>query len=541
MFAAEKATPELMAFMVRHTSGFVCAPLTEEDADRLELPPMYVTNQDRRGTAYTVTVDAREGITTGISAAERAHTVRLLADPATGPADLARPGHVVPLRARAGGVLRRPGPHRGGHRPRPAGRPAPGRRAVRAGQRRRHDDAAAGPEPVRRRARAGARSPSPTSSRTGCAPSGRSSGPPRPASRPSSAMFRAVGYRALATGAEHIALVYGDIGDGEERARAGPLRVPDRATCSGRCAATAGPSCRPPCAASPRRGAASCSTSADTRGAASASCTSCRRTSCRTRDATRSTPTWSWVCRPTPATTAPARRSWSTWASARCGCSPTTRPSGPGWRGTGWRSIGREPLPVRAASGERALPAHQARPDGSPARRAGPGRGRAGVMAGDGQPDLSTVDAGGLSLGIVATRWHGDLVDHMVERAQAAAKACGVDDVVVVRVAGSVELPVLAQALARRRDAVVALGVVVRGATAHFDYVCQAVTEGLTRVALDAGKAGRARRADGQRPRSGARPGRPGRLGRGQGLVGHGCRPRAPPSPCVAARDARRV
>jgi 6,7-dimethyl-8-ribityllumazine synthase len=109
-------------------------------------------------------------------------------------------------------------------------------------------------------------------------------------------------------------------------------------------------------------------------------------------------------------------------------------------------------------------------------------------MAGDGQPDLSTVDAAGLSLGIVASRWHGPLVDHMVERAQAAAKACGVDDVAVVRVAGSVELPVLAQALARRRDAVVALGVVVRGATAHFDYVCQAVTEGLTRVALDAGK-----------------------------------------------------
>jgi 6,7-dimethyl-8-ribityllumazine synthase len=109
-------------------------------------------------------------------------------------------------------------------------------------------------------------------------------------------------------------------------------------------------------------------------------------------------------------------------------------------------------------------------------------------MSGDGQPDLSTVDAGGLSLGIVASRWHGALVDHMVERAQAAAKACGIDDVVVLRVAGSVELPVVAQALARRCDAVVALGVVVRGATAHFDYVCQAVTEGLTRVALDSGK-----------------------------------------------------
>jgi 3,4-dihydroxy 2-butanone 4-phosphate synthase/GTP cyclohydrolase II len=83
--------------------------LTGSDADRLDLPPMYHTNQDRRGTAYAVTVDAREGVTTGISAADRAHTIRLLADPATSSADLARPGHVVPLRARKGGVLRRPG------------------------------------------------------------------------------------------------------------------------------------------------------------------------------------------------------------------------------------------------------------------------------------------------------------------------------------------------------------------------------------------------------------------------------------------------
>src|SRR2546430_17471035 len=68
IFAAERATPELMAFMVRHTSGFICAPLTEADADRLELPPMYHTNQDRRGTAYTVTGHARAGGSTGISA-----------------------------------------------------------------------------------------------------------------------------------------------------------------------------------------------------------------------------------------------------------------------------------------------------------------------------------------------------------------------------------------------------------------------------------------------------------------------------------------
>ncbi|GIH17313.1 bifunctional 3,4-dihydroxy-2-butanone-4-phosphate synthase/GTP cyclohydrolase II [Rugosimonospora africana] len=109
IFAAELATPELLAFMVRYTSGFVCAPLLESDADRLELPPMYRVNQDPRGTAYTVTVDARDGVSTGISAADRARTIRLLADPSTNAVQLSRPGHVVPLRAKAGGVLRRPG------------------------------------------------------------------------------------------------------------------------------------------------------------------------------------------------------------------------------------------------------------------------------------------------------------------------------------------------------------------------------------------------------------------------------------------------
>ena len=109
IFAAQLATPELVAFMVRYTSGYICVPITEANADRLDLPPMFRVNQDRRGTAYTVTVDAREGISTGISASDRAYTIRLLADPATTSADLSRPGHIVPLRARDGGVLRRPG------------------------------------------------------------------------------------------------------------------------------------------------------------------------------------------------------------------------------------------------------------------------------------------------------------------------------------------------------------------------------------------------------------------------------------------------
>jgi 6,7-dimethyl-8-ribityllumazine synthase len=101
---------------------------------------------------------------------------------------------------------------------------------------------------------------------------------------------------------------------------------------------------------------------------------------------------------------------------------------------------------------------------------------------------VTAVDAAGLTVGVVAARWHAELTDHMLDCALAAATACGVQDVRVARVAGSVELPVVAQALARECDVVVALGVVVRGSTAHFEYVCQSVTDGLTRVALDAGK-----------------------------------------------------
>jgi 3,4-dihydroxy 2-butanone 4-phosphate synthase / GTP cyclohydrolase II len=109
IFAAQTATPELVSFMVRHTSGYICVGLTEGECDRLDLPPMHHTNSDSFRTAFTVTVDAKAGITTGISAADRARTIAMLADPTTEPGDLVRPGHVLPLRAREGGVLRRPG------------------------------------------------------------------------------------------------------------------------------------------------------------------------------------------------------------------------------------------------------------------------------------------------------------------------------------------------------------------------------------------------------------------------------------------------
>ncbi|HXR42843.1 MAG TPA: bifunctional 3,4-dihydroxy-2-butanone-4-phosphate synthase/GTP cyclohydrolase II [Acidothermaceae bacterium] len=107
--AASKATPQLIAFMVRYTSGVICVPMEGRTLDRLGLPPMTIRNEDRKQTAYTVSVDARSGITTGISAADRAHTVKTLADSATEPYELTRPGHVFPLRAVDGGVLRRTG------------------------------------------------------------------------------------------------------------------------------------------------------------------------------------------------------------------------------------------------------------------------------------------------------------------------------------------------------------------------------------------------------------------------------------------------
>jgi 3,4-dihydroxy 2-butanone 4-phosphate synthase/GTP cyclohydrolase II len=109
VFAANLADPRWVAWTIRHTSGVLCAPLTAGRADELALPPMVEVNQDPRRTAYTVSVDARVGVGTGISADDRARTLRLLSEPGTAADDLVRPGHVFPLRARPGGVLARQG------------------------------------------------------------------------------------------------------------------------------------------------------------------------------------------------------------------------------------------------------------------------------------------------------------------------------------------------------------------------------------------------------------------------------------------------
>ncbi|WP_026423942.1 bifunctional 3,4-dihydroxy-2-butanone-4-phosphate synthase/GTP cyclohydrolase II [Actinokineospora inagensis] len=216
IFAAEKCTPELLAFMVRYTSGYICVPLTAADCERLDLPPMFHTNQDARGTAYTVTVDAAEGVSTGISAADRAHTIRLLADENATAKDFNRPGHVVPLRAKEGGVLRRPGHTEAAiDLARMAGlRPAGVLCEIVSqkddGEMARYDELVvfaaehdltiitiADLIAYRRRTEkqvdrvAEARIPT------------------------AHGAFRAVGYDSLLDGIEHVALVYGDLGDGE--------------------------------------------------------------------------------------------------------------------------------------------------------------------------------------------------------------------------------------------------------------------------------------------------------------------------------------
>ncbi len=107
--AAEKVTPEIINFMAVHGRGLICMPMTEERCDQLNLPPQTTDNTSSMGTAFTISIEAREGVTTGISAADRAKTILTAVDPASKPSDLARPGHIFPLRAKRGGVLVRVG------------------------------------------------------------------------------------------------------------------------------------------------------------------------------------------------------------------------------------------------------------------------------------------------------------------------------------------------------------------------------------------------------------------------------------------------
>ncbi|MEU5696246.1 bifunctional 3,4-dihydroxy-2-butanone-4-phosphate synthase/GTP cyclohydrolase II [Actinosynnema sp. NPDC020468] len=215
VFAAEKATPELVAFTMTECRGLLCAPMEPDALDRLGIGLMVSNNTERMGTAFTVSVDAREGVTTGISAADRALTIRLLADPEATAHDVVRPGHVFPLRAKEGGVLRRPGHTEAAiDLARLAGlRPAGAicEIANADGTMARRDDLElfAGKHDLvlitiadliayRRRKEtqvervADARIPT------------------------AHGVFRGIGYDSKLDGIEHIALVYGDLGDGED-------------------------------------------------------------------------------------------------------------------------------------------------------------------------------------------------------------------------------------------------------------------------------------------------------------------------------------
>jgi 3,4-dihydroxy 2-butanone 4-phosphate synthase / GTP cyclohydrolase II len=217
VLAAELATPETVAFVVRHTSGFLCVALTGDDADRLDLPLLSGRAGERPAAAQCVAVDARDGVGTGISAADRARTMRLLAAPETDAADLLRPGHVVPLRVRPGGVLARRGTAEAavdlavlaGLRPSGAScdlvSPADPRRMAR------------GPELAAFAREHGLRLVAVgdlVAYRTrfeALVERGATTSLPLAAGH-----FTAVGYRGRLDGREHLALVHGEIGDGDD-------------------------------------------------------------------------------------------------------------------------------------------------------------------------------------------------------------------------------------------------------------------------------------------------------------------------------------
>ncbi len=214
IFAAACATPELVAFTVRHTSGFVCVALPDDECDRLALPPMHHRNGDRFGTAYRVTVDLR-GTGTGISASDRARTIAALASSDSVARDFVRPGHVVPLMAQQGGVLRRPGHTEAAvDLARLAGRPAAGALSEIVSQER-PGEMARGAELERFAAEHDLVLISIAdlvAHRRRTEPQVRRAATTRLPTEHGS--FDAIGYEGLLDGAEHLALVTGNIADG---------------------------------------------------------------------------------------------------------------------------------------------------------------------------------------------------------------------------------------------------------------------------------------------------------------------------------------
>ncbi len=501
VFAAGKATPELLAFTIRHVRGLICVPMLGEDLDRLQLPPMTSDNQEHMGTAFTISVDARDGITTGISAADRARTIRTLVDSATEPYEIVRPGHVFPLRYAEGGVLRRAGHTEAAvDLARLAGLTAAGvvaeifnddgtmarRPQLRAFadkhgltlisiaqliEYRRHSE-----RTVRRVVQT--RVPNEYGE------------------------WRAFGYLNSVDGTEHVALVLGDLaepGGADVLVRMHSECLTGDVFGSQRCDCGAQLDAAMAAIAAEGRGVVLYLRGHEGRGIGLLSklrAYQLQDNGADTVDANLE------LGLPADA------REYSTGAQmlADLGVGPlrllTNNPDKiRGLSGFGIEVTGRVPLPVAATQdnlryliakrdrlghqlGELFVQNGTSRAVPSPR----PGRPGGGVgVSGEGRPQGQVVDASGLSLAIAATRWHPEVTGCLVERAVAAAGACGVASPLVVRVPGAAELPVVAAELARRHDAVACLGAVIRGGTPHFDYVCSSVTYGLSRIPLDTG------------------------------------------------------
>ena len=305
--AAEKVTPEAINFMAKHGRGLICMPMTGERLDELEIPLMVEQNSTRFETAFCVAIEAKRGTSTGISAADRAATVRAAINPKTKPSDLARPGHMFPLRARDGGVLVRAGQTEAAvDLARIAGLYPAGVICEIM-----NDDGTDGARAGADEVRAAAQAADDHDRRSD--PLSHAHRRPRHEAWPKRMLptehgaFRIHGFESLIDKETHLALVCGDIGTGDDVL----VRVHSKCLTGDvftRRAATAARSSKRRCSRSRARAAACCSISTR-KAAASAWPTSCAPTRCRTRASTRSKPTSGWASRPISATTASAPRS----------------------------------------------------------------------------------------------------------------------------------------------------------------------------------------------------------------------------------------
>ncbi len=489
IFAASKATPELMAFTIRHSSGVICVPMPADMLDRLEIPLMTPHNKDKLRTAYTISVDARDGVSTGISAADRAHTARVLADSATEPWEITRPGHVFPLRYREGGVLVRRGHTEAAvDLARMAGLTPAGvlvevvnddGTMKRAGELREFADEhglamISIEEMVKYRRRHEHLVTRVAETRL----------PTRYAE------FTAYGYTVTVDDSEHIALVYGDItGDEPVLTRVHSECLTGDVFGSHRC------DCGPQLdealerIVEEGRGVVVYLRGHEGRGIGLVAKLQAYQLQDGGRDTVdanldlglpadaRHYGTATQILRDLGVagvrlmTNNPDKvtnlEDYGVHVAERVPLTPR-----PNDHNIAYLLTKRDRMGHALPDLDHAPPQHRPRRDPSVSR--------------SGAPDQTPIDCHDLRVAVVASSWHTQVMDGLLAGAERALKAYRVEAPVVVRVPGAFELPVMAGALAAQGyDAVVALGVVIRGGTPHFDYVCNATTDGLSRVALD--------------------------------------------------------